>query len=172
MRRQPRYEAFEPSPFFADAASARPRMPNTVARGTLDSEDLLHTGRVDGRFAETFPFTVTLDVLQRGQERYDIFCAPCHGLTGDGQGRMIEYGMRQPTSFHDPDLLTEVPGYYFDLITHGTRVMPGYASRIKPADRWAIIAYIRALQLSQQADLSDVPPADLPLLDQTDTNSP
>lgn len=169
MRDQPRYEPFEESAFFADKASARPRVADTVARGQLTSDDQLHTGRLNGQVADTFPFTVTVATLERGQERYDIFCTPCHGLVGDGQGVVTEYGMPVPTSFHDPDLRAESTGYYFTVITNGTRVMPSYASRIRPADRWAIIAYIRALQLSQGADVTQLPAADLPQLEQTET---
>ena len=165
MRDQPRYESFEKSAFFEDGSSARPRVADTVARGQLQLDEYLYTGQVNGDFAPTFPFTVTLAVLERGQEQYNIFCSPCHGLAGDGQGIIVEYGLREPPSFHDPELRSEPPGYYFDLITRGTRVMPSYASRIRPEDRWAIIAYIHALQLSQNADLSDVPPEEVPNLE-------
>jgi mono/diheme cytochrome c family protein len=160
MHDQPRYEPLEESTFFADGASARPRVADTVARGQLRLDEHLYSGRVNGDFAETFPFTVTVDTLERGQERYNIFCVPCHSLVGDGQGIMTEYGMREPTSFHDPELRDEPPGYYFTLITNGTRVMPSYA-RIPPEDRWAIVAYIRALQLSQNADTEQLSPDDL-----------
>ena len=164
MRDQPRYETFEESTFFEDGLSARPQVVDTIARGQLQTDAHLYTGQVNGEFAQTFPFTVTLETLERGQERYNIFCAPCHGLVGDGQGIIVEYGLREPPSFHTPELREEAPGYYFDLITRGTRVMPSYASRIPPEDRWAIIAYIRALQLSQNADVSDVPPQEVPNL--------
>lgn len=169
MADQPRYEAFEASTFFADGTSARPRVADTVARGELPEDEHLITGRVNGAVAETFPFTVTQTVLERGQERYEIFCTPCHGALGDGNGIITEYGMPQATSFHDPELRDESVGYYFTLITNGTRVMPGYGDRIAPADRWAIIAYIRALQLSQNANLSAVPEDALPQLEETET---
>ena len=169
MRDQPRYEPLEESRFFGDGAAARPRVADTVARGQLQLDDHLYLGRVNGQPAETFPFTVTLAVLERGQERYDIFCTPCHGLVGDGQGVITEYGMPVPTSFHDPDLRAEPSGAYFTIITNGTRVMPSYGSRIRPEDRWAIIAYIRALQLSQNADAEQLSADELPQLDQTDT---
>lgn len=162
MADQPRYEVFEASTLFADGTSARPRVADTVARGELSEDTHLTEGRVNGQVAETFPFTVTQTMLERGQERYEIFCAPCHGTLGDGHGVITEYGMTRPNSFHDPDLRAESVGYYFTLITNGTRVMPSYADRIAPADRWAIIAYIRALQLSQNADVSDVPEDALP----------
>lgn len=169
MRDQPRVEPFEESALFSDGASARPRVADTVARGQLRLDDHLRTGRVNGEVAASFPFTVTQPILERGQERYDIFCAPCHSITGDGKGIITDYGMRAPTSFHDPDLAAEPPGYYFTIISGGTRIMPGYASRITPEDRWAIIAYIRALQLSRNVDASQLPADELPLLDATET---
>ena len=167
MRDQPRYEPLEESPFFPDRASARPRVADTVARNQPVLDDQLHTGRVNGQVADSFPFTVTVAVLERGQERYNIFCAPCHGLVGDGNGIITEYGMPVPTSFHDPDLRAETAGYYFTIITDGTRVMPSYASRIRPEDRWAIIAYVRALQLSQNTEADQLPAAELPQLEAT-----
>jgi mono/diheme cytochrome c family protein len=168
MRDQPRYEAFEQSTFFEDNASARPQVEDTVARGQLRADAHLYTGQLNNDFAPTFPFTVTQATLERGRERYNIFCSPCHGLAGDGHGTVVEYGFKMPPSFHDPELRAEPAGYYFDLITRGTRVMPSYAARIQPEDRWAIVAYIRALQLSQSADLSQVPPDEVPNLDQTE----
>ncbi len=164
MSDQPRYEPFEQSSFFADQASVRPRIVDTVARGHLRTDQHLYAGRVDGRFAETFPFTVTVETVERGRERYDIFCAPCHGLTGEGNGIVIEYGLRKPPSFHEADVRSEPTGYYFALITDGARVMPSYAARILPEDRWAIVAYIRALQLSQSADAAQLPADVLPNL--------
>jgi mono/diheme cytochrome c family protein len=165
LRDQPRLEPFEASAFFADGAAMRLPPADTVARGQLALDEHLHNGRVGGTFAPTFPYTVTLEMMERGRERYDIFCTPCHGATGDGKGIITQYGMREPTSFHDEGVRTEPPGYYFDLITNGTRVMPPYGSRIPPEDRWAIIAYIRALQLSQHADASELSPDDLQNLD-------
>lgn len=167
MRDQPRYNPLEQSAFFADQSSARPRVADTVARGQLHLDEHLTTGRVNGEFAATFPFTVTLATIERGQERYNIFCAPCHSPVGDGQGIITEYGMKKPASFHAPDLRDQPVGYYFELITDGTRVMPSYAARIPPADRWAIIAYIRALQLSQNADATQLPAEDLSPLGQS-----
>ena len=167
MRDQPRYEPLEESTFFPDRASARPRVADTVARNQPVLDDQLHTGRVNGQVADSFPFTVTVAVLERGQERYNIFCAPCHGLLGDGKGVITEYGMPVPASFHDPDLRAEAAGYYFTIITDGTRVMPSYASRIRPEDRWAIIAYIRALQVSQHTEATQLPADELPQLEQT-----
>jgi hypothetical protein len=168
MRDQPRYEPYEESSFFADRSVMRAAAAGTVARGQLFVDSHLYTGEIHGKLAETFPFTVTQQLLEQGQERYDIFCTPCHGLVGDGEGIVTEYGMRKPTSFHDPDLRDQPVGYYFLLISEGTRVMPGYATRIPPEDRWAIVAYIRALQLSQHADVTQLPADELPKLEQTD----
>lgn len=169
MSDQPHVEPFEASSFFADGASVRPRVADTISRDQVDLGDQLHTGRIDGKFATTFPFSVTEDVLKRGQERYDIFCAPCHSTVGDGHGVITEYGMRVPTSFHDPDLRAEANGYYFMMITDGSRNMPSYASRIPVDDRWAIVAYIRALQLSQGADAASLPAEELPKIEQSGT---
>jgi hypothetical protein len=168
MHSQPRYESFEKSAFFDDRLSARPRIADTAVRDQLRLDPHLYTGQINGELAPTFPFTVTLEVLQRGQERYEIFCTPCHGRLGDGQGIMVEYGLEAPPSFHTPELREESPGFYFDVISQGTRVMPAYGSRISPEDRWTIIAYIRALQLSQNAELSTVPPEEIPNLEETD----
>lgn len=162
MADQPRLESQEASLFFADGAAARPRVPGTVARGELLLDPLLTTGQVGGQFVDSFPFTVTQTVLERGRERFDIFCAPCHGLSGDGAGVVTEYGMPQPDSFHDPDVRERQAGYYFSIITDGTRVMPSYAARIPVEDRWAIVAYIRALQLSRNVDAAEVPADRLP----------
>jgi mono/diheme cytochrome c family protein len=168
MRDQPRYEPYEESTFFADRSAVRAAVPGTVARGQLYADSHLYRGEIGGKLATTFPFTVTQQVLERGEERYDIFCTPCHGLVGDGEGIVTEYGMRKPPSFHDPDLRDQPAGYYFLLISEGTRVMPGYAARIPAEDRWAIVAYIRALQLSQNADVTQLPADELPKLEQTD----
>jgi cytochrome c553 len=159
---QLRFEAQDASAFFADGAANRPRVADTVARGELRLDPLLTTGQVGGQFIDSFPFTITQTILERGQQRFDIFCSPCHGLTGDGQGVITEYGMPQPDSFHLPELRDREAGYYFATITDGTRVMPSYAARIPVEDRWAIVAYIRSLQLSQNVDASQIAPGKLP----------
>lgn len=168
MYDQPRYEPLEKSSLAGSPLSARPQLANTVNRSQPELDQHLTSGQLNGELAPTFPFTVTLEVLQRGQERYNIFCGPCHGALGDGQGIVVEYGLEAPPSFHTPEMRDERPGFYFDVISRGTRVMPSYASRILPADRWAIIAYIRALQLSQNSDLSNVPAQEVPNLDNTE----
>ena len=157
MHDQAKAETFEASDFFADGRTARPVQPGTVARGQLQLDDHLHTGKVQGRHAETFPFPITAAVLRRGQERFNIYCSPCHGRLADGNGMIVQRGFRKPSSFHEDRLRQAPPGYFFDVITNGFGTMYDYSDRIAPPDRWAVAAYIRALQLSQNATLEDVP---------------
>lgn len=161
MHDQPRFEPLEKSAFFADERSARPAVAGTVARGELKLDAHLELGRVNGEFAETFPFEVTSDILERGRERYGIFCANCHDRVGNGQGMVVKRGMKQPASFHVQRLRSSTPGYFFDVITNGFGVMYDYADRIPTQDRWAIVAYVRALQFSQGVDADTLPPDDL-----------
>ncbi|CAN5767360.1 cytochrome c [soil metagenome] len=158
MKDQKKYEPLEPSTFYPDGKSARELMPNTVARGDLRTDTLLYAGLENGKLAETFPFTITQGVLARGQQRYNIFCAPCHGYDGYGKGMIVQRGFSPPPSFHQDNLRNAPIGHFFDVITNGFGAMYSYGDRVPPGDRWAIIAYIRALQLSQNAKLSDVPP--------------
>lgn len=160
MAEQPRYDPLEPSEFFDDQRSARPLVEGTVARGHLREDEHLYRGTVNGKPAETFPFAVDKQVLLRGRERYDVFCAPCHDRVGTGQGMIVRRGYRAPASFHIDRLRQTEAGDFFEHITKGFGVMPDYAQQIAPADRWAIVAYIRALQLSQHARLSDLPEAE------------
>jgi hypothetical protein len=157
MHDQPRFEPFEASAVFADGRSARPRVPGTVARGELIDDDLLATGRVAGELADLFPFEVTRPVLERGRERFGIFCAPCHAADGGGDGMIVRRGMRRPTSFHAERLREAPAGHFFDVITRGFGAMYDYSDRIAPADRWAIVAYVRVLQRSRAATFDDVP---------------
>lgn len=158
MQDQPKYIPLRPSDFFSDGRSERPLVEGTVARGHLEDDTLLYTGKgPDGKFSNDFPFSVTKAVLERGQQRFDIYCSPCHDRLGDGDGRIVRRGFRHPPSYHI-DRLREAPnGYVFDVITNGFGAMPDYAAQIQPNDRWAIVAYIRALQLSQNASINDVP---------------
>ena len=159
MRDQPHHEPLEVSTFFADGRSARPLLAHTVPRGHLQLDRHLYQGLTEtGEMVETFPFPITKDVMARGKNRYEIFCSPCHGYTGNGQGMVVQRGMPQPASFHSDRLLEAKNGYYFNVITNGFGRMYSYASRIAPEDRWAIVAYVRALQLSQNATVQDVPP--------------
>jgi len=157
MHDQPRYEPLEKSAFFEDGRSARPFVEGTVARGQLRLDDHFYTGKVNGKLVTTLPFTATKEVLTRGQERYNIFCSPCHDQVGTGTGMIVQRGFRQPLSFHIDRLRQAPAGYFFDVMTNGFGTMYSYADRIQPKDRWAIVAYIRALQLSQNATLEDVP---------------
>jgi mono/diheme cytochrome c family protein len=157
MHDQPKYIPLRESAFFGDARSARPVVEGTVARGQLHDDELLETGKLAGQDAAVFPFAVDARVMARGQERFNIYCAPCHGRTGQGDGMIVRRGYRRPPSLHQ-DRLREAPvGHFFDVITSGFGAMPDYAEQIQAADRWAIVAYIRALQLSEHAALSDVP---------------
>ncbi|HBY99034.1 MAG: cytochrome c [Ardenticatenaceae bacterium] len=158
MAVQPKYRPLEPSTFFADGQSARHLVPDTVPRGFVVSDTLLYTGRSGQTLADTFPFTVTMEILERGQERYGIFCAPCHGFAGQGDGMVVRRGFSPPPSFHIDRLRNAPPGHFFDVMTNGFGAMPSYAPQVPVRDRWAIIAYIRALQLSQHATVEDVPP--------------
>lgn len=167
MHDQPRYKTLRPSTFFADGRSARPVVAGTVARGQLRDDDHLHTGKVQGRLVDTFPYEITRPVLERGQQRYNIFCAPCHDQLGNGLGMVVRRGFRPPPSFHEQRLREATVGHYFDVITNGFGTMYSYGERIPAEDRWAIIAYVRALQLSQRATRQDVPPADWARLQET-----
>jgi len=158
MHDQPKYVPLRGSGFFADGRSARPLVEGTVARGQLDDDTLFQTGKTDGVLAAQFPFPVTADMLARGRERYDIFCSPCHDRTGRGNGMVVRRGYRQPPSYHIDRLRQVPPGHFFDVITNGIGAMPDHRAQVPVADRWAIAAYIRALQLSQNGTLSDVPP--------------
>jgi mono/diheme cytochrome c family protein len=164
MHDTPRYEALEKSDFFADQRSARPLVEGTVARGHLDDDEVLYTGKSGAAFAARLPLPVDMALLQRGRQRYDIYCTPCHGLAGNGDGMVVRRGYRKPTSFHDDRLRAQADGYFFDVMTNGFGAMPDYAAQVPVRDRWAIVAYIRALQLSQHATLADVPPAVRPQL--------
>ncbi len=158
MRREARIRVYEPSSFYADARSEREVISGTVALGMLESDTLLYTGKANGQDATEFPFPIARATLERGHERYDIYCAPCHGLVGDGAGMIVQRGLSPPPSFHQQRLRDAPVGHFFDVITNGYGRMYGYAARVAPEDRWAIIAYIRALQLSQNATIDDVPP--------------
>lgn len=161
MHDQPKYEPLEASSFFADGRSSRPILEGTIARGQLKEDGHFYTGKVEGQPAVTFPIEITREVLHRGRERYDIYCTPCHGTAGYGEGIIVSRGFRRPPSFHIDRLREESVGHYFDVMTNGLGAMYSYASRVDPADRWAIIAYIRALQLSQNAKPEDVPAEEL-----------
>jgi len=160
MHVQPRYNPYDAATAFDDGRSARLPVPGTIARGQLHLDTLLYTGKVDGKDAEVFPFPITRADLDRGRERFNIYCSPCHDVTGSGRGMIVLRGFPQPPSFHIDRLRQAPPGHFFDVMTNGLGVMYSYASRVSPEDRWRIAAYIRALQLSQQATVTDLPPVE------------
>jgi mono/diheme cytochrome c family protein len=158
MQDQPRFKPLAKSDFYTDLRSARPPVEGTVARGQLHEDSYLYTGKLGNNPGDYLPFPVTSDVLARGRERFNIYCAPCHSRTGDGNGMIVQRGFRAPPSYHTERLRKAPLGYFFDVMTNGFGAMPEYASQIPPRDRWSIVAYIRALQLSQGATVGDVPP--------------
>ncbi|MDQ3855154.1 MAG: cytochrome c [Chloroflexota bacterium] len=159
-RNQPYYQPGKESKLFADGKAMQEPPEDTVSRGRLDEDPFLYTGMVNGKLARGFPFPITKQVLDRGQERFEISCVPCHGETGNGDGMIVRRGFPPPPSYHIDRLRTVEEGHFFDVITNGFGAMPAYGYQVAPRDRWAIIAYIRALQLSQNASVNDVPPAD------------
>jgi mono/diheme cytochrome c family protein len=166
MHDAPRYEVYEASSSFADGRASRNAPLGTVARGQLRDDEHLYTGKVNGVPADAFPFPIGAAELGRGQDRYTIYCTPCHGQLGDGRGMVVQRGLRQAASYHQERLQRAPAGYFFDVITNGFGAMQGYAEQIPPRDRWMIAAYVRALQLSQSATIDDVPAADRPRLDE------
>jgi mono/diheme cytochrome c family protein len=157
MHIQPYYRPLAKSDFFSDGRSARNPVDGTVARGDLREDSYLYTGKIGSNPGDYMPFPVTADVLTRGQDRFNVYCTPCHGRVGDGNGFIPSRGLKRPPSYHI-ERLRKVPlGYFFDVMTNGFGVMPDYSMQVAPHDRWAIAAYIRALQLSQNATSADVP---------------
>ena len=151
MHNQPRYKPLAATDFFGDGRSERPAIADTVARGQLRVDQARYTGKLDGKDVDTFPIQISRADVARGQERFDIYCSPCHGRLGNGHGMVVSRGLRQPPSYLDPRLVSAPVGHFFDVITNGYGAMYSYASRVAPDDRWRITAYIRALQLSQDA---------------------
>jgi mono/diheme cytochrome c family protein len=151
MHNQPKYKPFAATTFFDDGRSERPTIDDTVARGQLHLDEARYTGKVNGKDINYFPIQITHADLERGQERFNIYCSPCHGRLGNGHGMVVARGLRQPPSYHDPRLVDAPVGHFFDVMTNGYGAMYSYASRVAVDDRWRIAAYIRALQLSQNA---------------------
>jgi len=160
MHNQPKYKPLRESRFFGNGSSARPAVEGTIARGTLQTDAAFFTGKTGAAFVSEMPFPVDQHVIDRGEERYNIYCAPCHDRTGSGNGMVVQRGYRQPPSYHIDRLRQVEVGYFFDVMTNGFGVMPDYRAQITPRDRWNIAAYIRALQLSQHAQRSDIPGGD------------
>ena len=157
MHIQPRLQSDASSTFFQDGRADRPEIPDTVARGHVRTDELLYTGKINGVVADQFPFPVTPKVLEQGRARFNIYCSPCHDYTGSGKGMIVQRGFPPPPSYHTDKLRSAPVGHFFDVMTEGTGAMYSYAARVSPEDRWAIAAYIRALQLSQHATIDDVP---------------
>jgi cytochrome c len=157
MHDAPRYEALEESDFFADKRAMRPIPEGTVARGNLRDDDVFYTGMQAGAPVERIPMPLTLAVVDRGRERYNIYCAPCHDRLGNGQGMIVRRGFSAPPSLHSERLRQAPLRHFFEVMTNGYGAMPDYAAQVSPHDRWAIAAYMQALQLSQHASLTDVP---------------
>ncbi len=157
MHIQPKYLPDQPTTFFHDGRSQRPVVPGTVARGELRIDELMFTGKENGQESNRFPFPITRTDLVRGREEFNIYCTPCHGYTGNGNGMIVQRGFSQPPSYHIQRLRDAPVGHFFGVMTDGFGAMYSYGSRISPEDRWRIAAYIRALQLSQNATIQDVP---------------
>ena len=158
MQDQPKYKPLQESRFYADGRSARPIPAGTIARDELNDDDLFHTGKANGTWTDTIPLTVNMQLLRRGRQRFDIYCSPCHGRIGDGNGMIALRGVRRPADLTSARIREEPPGYIFDVITNGFGGMGDYGDQVPPHDRWAIVAYMRALELSHNATLADVPP--------------
>jgi mono/diheme cytochrome c family protein len=157
MHDQPKYIPYRPSAFFTDQRSERAPIEGTVAQGHLHDDVLLETGKQNDTDSTVFPFAVDDSVMERGRERFNIYCSPCHGRTGDGNGMVVQRGYRHPPSFHIDRLRDAPPGHIVDVITKGFGAMPDYSVEVRARDRWAIAAYIRALQLSQHAMATELP---------------
>ncbi len=164
MWRQPKQAPLDESTFYADGASSRPLVAGTIARDHLRLDEPFYTGASNGKWVDQIPVTVNEDLLRRGQDRFNVYCSPCHGRLGDGRGMISQRGfnVRRPVGNYHTERLRNMPaGHFFDVITNGYGAMYSYASRVEPQDRWAIVAYIRALQLSQWANPADIEPAEL-----------
>ena len=152
MHVQPKILPLTQSDFYEDGRGSRTPPPNTIARGLLRDDSYLYTGMINGKPADMMPFPATRQVLERGRERFDIYCSPCHSQVGDGNGMIVQRGFRRPPSFYDPRLRQAPLGHFYDVMTNGFGAMPDYAAQVTTRDRWAIAAYIRALQASQTAN--------------------
>jgi cbb3-type cytochrome c oxidase subunit III len=157
MRNDSRLKPYQETPFFADRNSSRPLVRGVVPRGEPRTDDFFYTGQIDGHLVRGFPETVTLERLKKGQARYNVYCSVCHGITGLGDGMVVQRGFPKPPSLHEQRLRDAPEGHFFNVMTKGYGAMYSYASRVEPSERWAIIAYIRALQFSRHATLNDVP---------------
>jgi mono/diheme cytochrome c family protein len=161
MGTQPAHRPYDRSEFFVNQSSARMPVAGTIARGQLREDTHLYTGKIGEQVVNSFPFPVTAELLDRGEERYNIYCSVCHGFGGDGDGMIPARGYRRPPSFHTADQQGRTLGHYYDVITNGFGAMPHYRTQVGVEDRWAIVAYVRALQMSRRATTADVPPEEM-----------
>lgn len=167
MHDQPKYKPLRGSDFFADQRSSRPLVAGTVARGSLREDAVYFTGKNGSDFVAEIPVKITPELLARGQEQYQVFCSPCHGRTGRGDGMIVQRGFKAPSSYHVDRLRAMPVGYFYDVVTSGFGAMSDYSAQVAPADRWAIAAYVRALQYSQYAPAADVPEDKRPELEKS-----
>jgi mono/diheme cytochrome c family protein len=167
MHDQPKDKPFRESTFFDDKRSARPFVSGTVARGALREDEVFFTGKVGRDFVTEIPVKVTAELLERGKTEFQVFCSPCHGRTGRGDGMVVQRGFKKPPSYHTDQLRQMPVGYFYDVITNGFGAMSDYAAQVPPEDRWAIAAYVRTLQYSQYAPVADVPAERRPDLDRS-----
>jgi Cytochrome C oxidase, cbb3-type, subunit III len=158
MHDEPKFFPQRGTSFYADGRSVRPQVENTVARNQLHEDSYFYTGLENGKEGNTLPFPVTMQVLERGQERYNVYCTPCHSRVGNGEGMIVQRGYAHAGNFHTARLEAAPLGHFFHVITNGYGAMPDYSTQVAPVDRWAIVAYIKALQLSQKATQADVAP--------------
>lgn len=157
---QPYYQPLEENPLFEDKRAVRPLEPGTVSRGDLRENDALYTGKVDGKLVEAFPMEITQEIIDRGENRFNIYCAPCHSKLGDGNGMIVQRGVYRPPSFTDDRLVTAPVGHIYDVITNGFGRMYSYNQQIPVRDRWAIVAYVKTLQVAGRGTVADVPEAE------------
>jgi mono/diheme cytochrome c family protein len=158
MQDQPKYRPQRPSDFFADGRSERQPVEGTISRGALDEDTEFYTGKdAAGKDVEVFPIAIDKAVIVRGQQRYEVFCSPCHGRIGNGLGMIVRRGFKQPPSYHTDRLRDAPVGHLYDVISNGYGAMLNYATQVQPHDRWAIVAYVRALQYSENANINDLP---------------
>jgi mono/diheme cytochrome c family protein len=156
MHQAPRYDPLAESDFFADKRAARPLVEGTVARGFLREDRRFYTGKEGSTFVPEVPMRVDKELLLRGQDRFNVYCSPCHGRTGEGNGMIVQRGLKQPPSFYTQRLRTQPDGYFYDVITNGFGAMQDYAAQVQPRDRWAIVAYLRTLQFSRNVNAADL----------------
>jgi len=172
MHDQPKYKPQRPSDFFADGRSGRTPVENTVARGTIYEDAAYYTGKVEGKEIDYFPIAVDKALIERGHVKFDIYCSVCHGKVGNGLGMIVRRGFKMPPSYHTDKLRNAPVGHFYDVITNGYGSMWNYSAQIQVRDRWAIASYIRALQLSQNANINDLAPADRTKLASLDKHPP